>query len=109
MSDILIKNMKLPESCSKCPLSRSGCSAVIERVKTLEQMPWIPLNYRHDDCPLVEVPTPHGDLIDRMALLEAIKEARKKDPEIEDVYIDDYFTVAEWVVSAPTIIEAEGE
>ena len=54
----------------------------------------------------VPVP-PHGDLIDRAALLETIKEARKKDPEIEDVYIDDYFMVAEWVVSAPTIIEAE--
>lgn len=51
---------------------------------------------------------PHSRLIDANALLESIKEARKKDPEIEDVYIDDYFTVAEWVVSAPTIIEAEG-
>ena len=56
----------------------------------------------------IEVP-PHGDLIDRMALLESIKEARKKQPEIEDVYTEDYFTVAEWLMSAPTIIEAEEE
>lgn len=58
MSYILIKNMEMPESCYKCPLSRSGCSAVMKRVKTREQpMTWIPWNYRHDDCPLVEVPS----------------------------------------------------
>ena len=51
---------------------------------------------------------PHGRLIDRDALLESIKEARKKDPDVEDVYIDDYFIMAEWLMSAPTIIEAEG-
>ena len=55
-----------------------------------------------DDCPLVEVPK-HGRLIDADALLESIKEARKRNPEIAD----DYFIVANWLRSAPTIIEKE--
>ena len=62
----------------------------------------------YEEFESVYIPS-HGRLIDADALLESIKEARKKDPEIEDVYIDDYFTVAEWVVSAPTIIEGDGE
>lgn len=96
MSDILIKNMKMPRSCYQCFYFASGCSCNKHRTG------------RPQDCPLVEVATPHGRLIDAGALLESIKEARKKDPEIEDVYIDDYFMVAEWVVSSPTIIESEG-
>lgn len=58
------------------------------------------------DCPLISVPE-HGRLIDADALKESIKEARKKQPEIADVYDDDYFLVAEWLASAPTIIPAE--
>ena len=49
----------------------------------------------------------HGRLIDADALKESIKEARKAQPEIADVYDDDYFLVAEWLASAPTIIPAD--
>ena len=48
---ILIKGMEMPESCDTCFLSK-----------------WDTCNERFycmfDDCPLVEVPAPHGDLID---------------------------------------------
>lgn len=108
---VLIKGMKMPKSCP-CELVGVGydmyCTfayGVPSRVR--EYYECCEKETRPDWCPVIEVPTPHGDLIDGMALLESIKEARKKDPEIEDVYIDDYFTVAEWVVSAPTIIEKE--
>lgn len=49
----------------------------------------------------------HGRLIDSDALLELIKEAKKKQPEISDVYDEDYFMVAEWIAYAPTVIESE--
>lgn len=108
---ILIKGMEMPKSCPcklvgvgydmYCTFAYGVPSRVLEYYECCEK------DTRPDWCPLIEVP-PHGRLIDGYALLESIKEARKKDPEIEDVYIDDYFTVAEWVVSAPTIIESEG-
>ena len=100
MSDVLIKGMKMPTSEEKCKFFQPA----------LFRAPFCVINgvcHGIDDCPLVPVPS-HGRLIDADALLESIKEARKKDPEIEDVYTDDYFTVAEWVASAPTIIEEEG-
>jgi len=59
MSAILIRGMEMPKGCAKCPLSRSGCSAVTERVKTSEPITWIPWSYRHDDCPLVEMKDDH--------------------------------------------------
>ena len=49
----------------------------------------------------------HGDLIDRDALLESIKQARKEQPEISEVYDDDYFIVADWLMSAPVIIKKD--
>jgi hypothetical protein len=59
---------------------------------------------------LQAVPVPLcGRLIDADALLESIEEARKNQPEIEDVYTEDYFMVAEWLASAPTIIPASEE
>lgn len=66
---ILIKGMEMPKSCLNCFLSRSGCRAVLKRMRAMEAGTWIPANYRHDDCPLVPVP-PHGDLVDRDALAE---------------------------------------
>lgn len=64
---ILIKGMEMPTSCLNCFLSRSGCRAVLKRMRAMEAGTWIPANYRHDDCPLVPVP-PHGRLIDADAL-----------------------------------------
>ena len=103
MSDILIKNMKMPKNCLACPLIDETLSCSV----TGRQYPFWENIGRLSDCPITEI-KPHGSLIDRDALLESIKEARKKDPDVEDVYIDDYFIVAEWLMSAPTIIEAEG-
>ena len=112
---ILIKGMEMPQSCDDCVMGHElsvgtcvtgyGCLAML-RMGEARIRP-ISCGTKPDWCPLIEVPTSHGRLIDADALLESIKEARKKDPEIEDVYIDDYFTVAEWVVSAPTIIPAD--
>ena len=101
---VYIKGMKMPTSCYDCNCfirdsdGSDYCCLLMQDIEDNHK--------RDDDCPLIPVP-PHGRLIDADALLESIKEARKKDPDVEDVYIDDYFTVAEWVVSAPAIIESE--
>ena len=54
-----------------------------------------------ESCPLIEVPTPHGRLIDADEL--------EKDAEWSDYY-DEYTAYSEYQIGhAPTIIEAEGE
>ena len=69
---ILIKGMEMPRACSQCFLYHEA----EEGVGTLSDhcgVGWrkIPRKVEKPDwCPLVEVPTPHGDLIDRKGLLE---------------------------------------
>ena len=99
---LLIKGMEMPKNCLECEATATDYWG---KYCTFTGIDCLNIG-RQKNCPLVEMP-PHGRLIDADALLESIKEARKKDPDVEDVYIDDYFTVAEWVVSAPAIIESE--
>ena len=93
---ILIKGMKMPKSCESCMFSRRSIRNIDWCVLTERDLPC--------ECPISEVP-PHGRLIDADALRENIKESRKRQPEIAD----DYFIVANWLRSAPTIIEKEDD
>ena len=53
---ILIKEIPMPESCSKCFVKPACCPAIRKRLESKYQpYTWIPANYRHEDCPLVEV------------------------------------------------------
>lgn len=63
---LLIKGMEMPVSCTECPcyddMETCFCNVIdsyCEQYKT----------ERHPDCPLAEIPTPHGNLIDRDDLL----------------------------------------
>lgn len=73
MSDILIKNIKMPKSCDECFVYKSICPATAKRNKALGD-DVVPKNHRHSDCPLIEVATPHGDLIDRNKASERFAE-----------------------------------
>jgi len=57
---------------------------------------------RPDWCPLIEVPEPHGDLIDRDALEADIC------PEWNGLYVPDDAYSEKLIRNAPTVIEAEG-
>ena len=68
---VYIPKKTMPQNCSFCPcarmnVSRNGieCSAVNFYAENL-----MPQKGRMECCPLVEVP-PHGDLIDRDALIK---------------------------------------
>ena len=102
---LLIKGMEMPKDIEP--------ELVIEFADGIDGKRYAMLyHYRHGGLTewLEAIPVPpHGRLIDADALLESIKEAKKKQPEISDVYDEDYFAVAEWVAYAPTIIESEGE
>lgn len=60
---VLVKNMKMPESCEKCKLDlrTDACRAFDE---WHEKHPYsIRATDRLPDCPLVELPEKHGRLI----------------------------------------------
>ena len=65
---VLIKGMEMPGSCIQCKLwyliPLADTYEDICRVTGHRVNPY----HRADDCPLIEVPEPHGDLIDRDAL-----------------------------------------
>ncbi len=72
MSDLLIENTKLPETCSRCLIS-PGCIAYMDQVIRTrasghEQIFDVFGEMRLKDCPLSEIPE-HGDLIDKNFLL----------------------------------------
>ena len=82
---VLIKGMGMPHDCDSCKVS-----------DILDCPLWKPMDIgeRHPECPLVEVPTPHGRLIDADELAETA---------------EFYETVMDIGHHAQTVIEAEGE
>lgn len=97
---ILINGIEMPKSCWDCFACHDGWCIINQKIEGHRTVT--------HSCPLIEV-QPHGRLIDADALLESIKEAKKKQPEISDVYDEDYFAVAEWVAYAPTVIKSEDD
>ena len=67
---ILVKGMEMPESCYYCPFADGVWQKDKRCLINGEEMPrdGRDVQQNHINCPLVEVPTPHGDLIDRDAL-----------------------------------------
>jgi len=97
---LIIKGMSLPSECSECLFSCYDVSvcAPAECIILGERSA---RHCRPKICPLVEIPTPHGRLIDADALMECRLEPNHYE-ELKDGYIPDYD-----LDSAPTIIEAE--
>ena len=82
---VLIKGMEMPERCGMCFLRVGDCKQRIY----MEQRP--------KGCPLIEIPTPHGRLIDADELANKTFYGATSAP---------YITYKKFV-EAPTVIEAE--
>ena len=115
MSDILIKGMDMPKCCAECDFgypfrnyiadyacTPSGyyCRRLKKMINEYKSIP--------DNCPLVEIPTPHGRLIDAGDLFNEIRTnsylLERRFQKNIGMFLDDiYLKFAE----APTIIEAE--
>lgn len=103
---IYIKGMKMPHDCEVCPclqyfpVGTFACGVTHTMIGIGDKL---------KNCPLVEVPTPHGDLIDRKKLLENAggvytarpDEAQKIQHEINKVLFA--------IQDASAVIETEGE
>ncbi len=99
MSDLIIKGMNMPKKCTACPFyyvdfsdGETSCLATGCEVSIGE--------HRDKNCPLVEIPTPHGELIDRDDVIEEIN-------RIFPCHSDEYEWAYTTVEQADTIIEAE--
>ena len=85
---VYIKGMAMPKNCDDCFLSEwSTCN---ERFYCM-----------FDDCPLVEIPVPHGRLIDGDALQFKVDNI--------GCFYEVLGVTEDTIDSAPTVIEAEGE
>lgn len=98
---LIIKGMEMPYCCVVCPFKEMYHDGLICKATTPHK--YIPkfLHERYEKCPLVEVSTPHGELIDRDVLL---KDHVHKDDMM--AYCDD-FVYETAIEDMPTIIKAE--
>lgn len=111
---ILIKGMDMPENCYKCPfameyystlyMSKAGkfrkdyCCVITHKALTSTK--------RSRFCPLVEVSTPHGRLIDADRLFKWIK-AECNPYGAPTIGYEDGLKVLDMIDRCSTIIEAE--
>lgn len=108
-----IKGIKMPESCSKCDLEMAYDGYIFCAVPHLkgEHREFDRKRERHPKCPLIEIPVPHGRLIDINDVVSA-KRPTDREPEKNEamaLYKAGWDTAIEAIIeNAPTIIEAEG-
>lgn len=102
---ILIKGMEMPTGCIACDF----CNPFVEEPYCRRLMKRVPKVTRLDNCPLIEIPEPHGDLIDASEKIRV----QMYDDEHEDFHtvemtIDDLLSQS-WVkaYAAPVIPASE--
>lgn len=101
---VYIKSMEMPSECWECPLieGNTWCKSA-GRVLAENYRP-IQFDGRPKWCPLVEVPEPHGRLIDSDKLIIDLM-----DRGLEGIQTDDYSEIQQTIIVQDTVIEAEGE
>ena len=109
---ILIKGMKMPKNCDNCDLIQFDDEGLEAHCPLSPYYRWCgtPPDYIPEGCRLVEIPTPHGRLIDADRLSQMIHGTLCETCETfscekgKGCLIDDVFNLID---QAPTIIEAE--
>lgn len=115
---VLIKGMDMPSCCDGCSFSdwhnlhQTVCCKMRDYEPCFADYSREYEEKRSNDCPLVEIPTPHGDLIDRDALDARVRQAGGMG-NVEEECTEDFndgvlFVLDYFVKNAPTIIEAKG-
>ena len=104
---ILIKGMKMPKNCYCCPfltqvdyLNKDDEVDIMSKCKRTGKFTWESVNGYLPNCPLIPVP-PHGDLIDRDALMLRINiHGTNKFGMLDE-------DIRQFVNAAPTVIPAD--
>ena len=113
---ILIRDMEMPKSCYRCPMANDDfylCGATEKYLENDSE------ERRPDWCTLVEIPTPHGRLIDadkfkadysmKNDCAECEKELQGSSRACEYDRIYSKMDFCGWLDNAEIAIEAEGE
>lgn len=99
---VLIKGMKMPEhGCNHCFLRDRNYCTRIKQGDYVNVVKFSLEETRHPNCPLVEVKTPHGRLIDADELGFLQIRDENENP------VSPKFVPEEFIDEAETIIEAE--
>ena len=103
---LLIEGMKLPKNCVLCPCCVGEGIGMGRQhyCQAIEDEPCVSETYRPKNCPLVEIPTPHGRLIDADELKKNMKNYY---PSIDHLCCSQHVVTKRDIDCAPTIIEAE--
>lgn len=101
---VLVKGMDMPEKCSECRMQTDEgfCSAMPK-----EFCGYVSDEKRSEWCPLVEVPEPHGDLIDRDEVRNDV--FRHLSIKGEENLLPAEKSIFGNLIKAKAVIEAEGE
>lgn len=107
---VISRNMKMPSGCNKCDLvgtfvesTTFYCPFCINDT-CWDEFEGIP-EYRLEDCPLIEIKTPHGRLIDADRLLRDNADFADRD----FIHPSSEVTLRELIDDAPTVIKEEWE
>lgn len=92
---ILIKGIDMPKSCKECLFEQ------VHYVNNYSRRSYCVLGAEQEHCPLVEIPTPHGRLIDGDELISDLRIYESK-------YCGEQgYITQDDIIDAPTILEAE--
>ena len=108
---VLIKGMEMPKSCGDCNFYytdyEEGTAICLATSCYVTPRQYNKGN-RDSDCPLVEIPTPHGRLIDADTVEERLQKYWYEEyPNQEASYHRAFMDSNACVKDLPTIIEAE--
>lgn len=113
---VLIKGMEMPKCCMDCTLNYDQMSCSVTGTgwwsDSMMLMDFDSAKERLYDCPLIEVPTPHGELVDRGGLIDIYADrltavAERYSPDSSECGI--LSGAMKLLAIQPTVIEAEGE
>lgn len=106
---VLIKGMKMPNNCGECVLCNAVkddeydceintyCHATSESLESLD--------VRGDWCPLVDVPTPHGRLVDCKTLKDDLAVLLERNEKLIDEWLAN--AIDDLIDELPTIIDRQ--
>lgn len=111
---ILVRNVEMPKDCRECRLmeyhnstGKTWCAPADGLLA--EDFRPIPFDGRPEWCPLVEIKTPHGDLIDRDAFFSGLShEDIQFSFHVDGTFVD-VTKINKILQNQPVVVEAEGE
>lgn len=102
---VLIEGVEILKNCGDCPCAHIFDSFTCKAAK--RSFDKYPFESREDWCPLIEVPEPHGRLIDVDKVLDGL--AHNLGIRSLDYLTPSERAIVSWFRDAPTIIPASEE